>query len=111
MSTPPIQLENLAVAVQSAVQKVLAQHGAVSIDKIWVGFVAPENLATIHNANSVAAVLAKEGGVQGGVGSVGQLAAGAAGTLAAGAAGTQAAGIVKPPGHIIGIVYSPKLKA
>jgi hypothetical protein len=103
MPTPPIQLENLAVAVQSAVQQVLAQHGAVSIDKIWVGFVAPENLATIQNANRVAAVLAKEGGVQGGVGSVGQ--------LAAGAAGTQAAGIVKPPGHIIGIVYSPKLKA
>ena len=49
MSTPPIQLENLAVAVQSAVQQVLAQHGAVPINKIWVGFVAPDNLATIED--------------------------------------------------------------
>lgn len=103
MSTPPIQLENLAVAVQNAVQQVLAQHGAVSVDKIWVGFVAPENLATIQNANNVAAVLGKEGGVQA-VGSVGQLSA-------AGAAGTQGAGIIKPPGHIMGIVYASKLKA
>ncbi len=102
MSTPPIQLENLAVAVQSAVQQVLAQHGAVPINKIWVGFVAPDNLATIENANKVAALLGKAGGIQGAVGSVGQLAA---------AGGEHAAGTVpKPPGHIIGIVYQPQLK-
>ena len=100
MSTPPIQLENLAVAVQNAVQQVLAQHGAVSVDKIWVGFVAPENLATIQNANNVATVLAKDGGVQA-VGSVGQLSAGAGGAQA---------GIIKPPGHIMGIVYASKQK-
>lgn len=104
MPTPPIQLENLAVAVQSAVEQVLAQHGAVPIDKIWVGFVAPDNLATIENANKIAALLGKEGGVQGGIGSVGQLAA-----AGAPAAATEK-GIVKPPGHIIGIVYQPKLK-
>jgi hypothetical protein len=102
MPTPPIQLENLAVAVQNAVQQVLAQHGAIPINKIWVGFVAPDNLATIENANKVAALLGKEGGIHGGVGSVGQ--------LAAGTAGPQAGGIVKPPGHIIGIVYQPALK-
>ncbi|HEY6375773.1 MAG TPA: hypothetical protein VIX90_09655 [Edaphobacter sp.] len=101
MPTPPIQLENLAVAVQNAVQQVLAQHGAVPINKIWVGFVAPENLATIENANKVAALLGKEGGIHGAVGSVGQLAA----------VGEHAAGTVpKPPGHIIGIVYQPALK-
>lgn len=104
MPTPPIQLENLAVAVQNAVQQVLAQHGAVPINKIWVGFVAPDNLATIENANKIAALLGKEGGIHGAVGSVGQLAA-------AGAAGEHAAGTVpKPPGHIIGIVYQPALK-
>ena len=98
MPTPPIHLDQLSSAVQSAVEQALAKHGAVPIEKLWVGFVAPEALATQDNANKIAAALGKLGGVQG-VGTVAQ--------LAAAPAGTHTEGLTKP-GHIIGIVYSPK---
>ncbi len=91
----PVPLHELSAAVQDAVQRVLAQHGAVPIDKLWVGFVAPENLATRANADKLAAMLGKEGGVTG-QGSVAQF------TAAEGALPTK-------PGHIIGLVYSPKV--
>jgi hypothetical protein len=97
MPTPPIHLDQLSSAVQSAVEQALAKHGAVSIDKLWFGFVAPDAVATQENANKIAASLGKIGGVQG-AGSVAQISA---------AAGTHTEGLTKP-GHIIGIVYVPK---
>ena len=53
MSHPTVPLPDLAVAVQNAVQKALAQHGAVPVDKLWVGFVAPESIATEENARKI----------------------------------------------------------
>lgn len=97
MSTPRIQLTELAAAVQSAVQQTLAKHGAVPVDKLWIGFVAPENLATAESAQQVAQVLAKEGGVKA-QGSVAQL-----GGAAAGVAQAQI-----PPHRIIGLIFEPK---
>ena len=47
MPNPPIKLEELAAAVQTAVQQTLAKHGAVPINQLWVGFVAPEAIATV----------------------------------------------------------------
>ena len=47
--------------------KVLGKKGAASIDKLWVGFVAPENIATQHLANEIAAKI----GGPGAVGSIG----------------------------------------
>jgi hypothetical protein len=97
MANPTVPINELASAVQNAVQQVLAQHGAVPVEKLWVGFVAPESIATQDNASKVAALLGKEAGVHV-QGSVGQLSAAPA---AAGAAAVR-------PGHIIGLVFSPK---
>ena len=41
-----VPLGELEAAVQSAVEQVLGKKGAVPIDQLWVGFVAPENIAT-----------------------------------------------------------------
>ena len=41
MPPPSLHLNQLAAAVQNAVEQTLAKHGAVPIDKIWIGFVAP----------------------------------------------------------------------
>jgi hypothetical protein len=98
MPTPHVPLDQLSSAVQSAVEQVLAKHGAVSIDKLWFGFVAPDTIATQDDANKIAASIAKAAGVQA-TGSMAQLAA---------AAGTHTEGLTKP-GHIIGLVYAPKL--
>lgn len=97
-----LQLNELAAAVQSAVEQVLGKHGAVPIDKIWVGFVAPENIATAENANKIANTIGREGGVAA-LGSVGTLAAQAAGQAA------EARKLPHLPGHILGLVYSPKV--
>ena len=97
MSSPRVQLNELAVAVQNAVQQTLAKHGAVPIDKLWVGFVAPEKIATVESAQLVAHLLGKEGGVQAQA-SVAQI---------AGAATGKAEGRI-PPHHIIGLIYEPK---
>ena len=92
-----VPLNELAVAVQSAVQQVLAQHGAVSIDKLWVGFVAPENIANQVNADKVAKALGKEAGVS------------VQGAMAQQVAATHEAGAVPGrPGHSIGLVFSPR---
>ena len=96
MSTPRIPLNEIAVAVQNAVQQTLAKHGAVPIDQLWVGFVAPEKLATPESARLVADALAKAEGVQAQP-SVAQLAGGAVG---------EAQGLV--PHRIIGLVFNPK---
>lgn len=97
MGTSRVPLNELAVAVQNAVQQALAKHGAVPIDQIWVGFVAPEQVATAVSAEAVAGILGKEGGVVGQP-SVGQVAAGGAG---------EAKGAL-PLHRIIGLIYEPK---
>jgi hypothetical protein len=96
MPTPRVPLSDLASAIQNAVQQTLAKHGAVPIDQLWVGFVAPENLANEQSAQAVANVLAKESGVHAQP-SVAQI-----GTATAGAA---KANIV--PHRIIGLIYEP----
>jgi hypothetical protein len=97
MSAPRVPLNELAAAVQNAVEQTLAKHGAVSIEKLWVGFVAPDKIATAESAQQVANVLAKEAGVRGQP-SVGQL-----GGAAVGAAQAQVT-----PHRIIGLIYEPK---
>jgi hypothetical protein len=99
MPTPPIRLDELAAAVQTAVQQTLAKHGAVPINQLWVGFVAPETIANLENANKVATTLAKETGAVGAAGSIAQL----------GAAGPGATPSIKP-GHLIGLIYKPQFK-
>ena len=92
MPQHPVPLNELSSAVQKAVQQVLGKHGAVSIDKLWVGFVAPDTIAA-EEAAKVATQFGKEAGLHGQT-SVLPLAA---------TAGTQAHTIQKP-GHIIGLV-------
>jgi hypothetical protein len=92
-----VPLNQLAVAVQDAVKRVLAKHGAVPIDQLWVGFVAPDTVANLESANKVAAELGKEAGVRV-QGSIGQVGAGV----------QQEKGAAAKPGHIIGLVFSPK---
>jgi hypothetical protein len=101
---PPthIPLNEVSAAVQSAVQQVLAQHGRPTLEQIWIGFVAPEGIATQENATKIAALLGKGAGVQVQP-SVGQLAATVG--AQADAAKEQAP---QRPGHIIGLVYVPK---
>ena len=100
---PHIPLNELAVAVQNAVEQVLGKHNAVPIDKLWIGFVAPENIATAELASKLANTLGREGGVHG-QGSIGTLGASAVGGVA-----VEAAKLPHPPGHIMGLVYSPKV--
>ncbi len=97
---PHLPLNELASAVQSAVEQVLGKHGAVPIDKIWVGFVAPENLATAENASKIANTIGREGGVA---------VQASVGTLAAQGAAAGAQEAHKLPGHILGLVYSPRV--
>jgi hypothetical protein len=93
-----VPLNELAVAVENAVQQVLGKHGAVPIDKLWFGFVAPENLANLDAASKVATQLGKEAGVRVQA-SVAEIAP---------AAQQSTVELVKP-GHIIGLVYAPRL--
>ena len=86
-------------AVESAVRQVLGKHGAVPIDKLWVGFVAPENIANPEVAGKVATQLGKEAGVNVQA-SVAQVAASA----------QEAKAELVKPGHIIGLVYAPPVK-
>lgn len=99
MSTPRVPLADLASTVQNAVQQALAKHGDVPIDKLWVGFVAPENIANEQSAEAVANVLARESGLKGQP-SVAQIRA------AAGEGATQA---YTPPHRIIGLIYEPPI--
>jgi hypothetical protein len=101
MPSPPIKLDELALAVQNAVQQTLAKHGAVPINQLWVGFVAPETLATLDSATKVATTLARETGAIGATGSIAQLGA------APGAAGEH---LPVKPGHLIGLIYKPQFK-
>jgi hypothetical protein len=102
MPNGPLALHELSAAVQSAVEQVLGKHGAVPIDKLWVGFVAPDKIATPEIAGKVAVQLARETGVKA-EGSVAQLAPAPVG---APVHGQQPQALVHP-GHIIGLVFSP----
>ena len=64
---PTVPLNEVAVAVQNAVQQVLGKHGTGPIEKLWVGFVASENIGNPNPqdvAGKLAATLGREGGVQ-----------------------------------------------
>lgn len=100
MATSRVPLNELAAAVQSAVEQTLAKHGAVPIDKLWVGFVAPDKIATLESAKTLAGVLAKEGGVHGQP-SVGQ--------IGGGAVGESKEAALLPHHRIIGLIYEPKI--
>ncbi len=54
-----IPLNELNAAVQNAVQQALGKHGAVPIDQLWVGFVAPEAIANEETAAKIATELSK----------------------------------------------------
>ena len=95
-----VPLTELAAAVENAVQQVLGKHGAVPIDKLWVGFVAPEEIANLEAAAKVATQLGREAGVNVQA-SVAQV---------AGASAEERKAQLARPGHIIGLVYSPKIK-
>jgi hypothetical protein len=101
MPPPTVPLKELTTAVQSAVQQVLAKHGAVDVGHLWVGFVAPDAIANEANALQVAQALGKGAGVAVQP-SVAQLAATGAAPAAAGALP------IPPKGHIIGLIYSPR---
>ena len=100
MSTRPVLLNELAVLVENAVQQVIEKHGGGPIEKIWVGFVAPEALATEATAATVAKAIGQQTGVQV------TPAVATQGIQAAGGVHTEA--LVKP-GHIVGLVYQAKL--
>jgi hypothetical protein len=101
MAPQTVPLQALTVAVQNAVKQVLAKHGAVDVGHLWVGFVAPDTIATQENALKVAQALGRtEAGGANVQASVAQLAAGPAGAEK---------GVIPPkPGHIIGLIYAPK---
>ncbi|HWY53736.1 MAG TPA: hypothetical protein VNZ03_04695 [Terriglobales bacterium] len=104
MSHHHIPLNELAVAVQSAVEQVLGKHGAVPIEKLWVGFVAPDALANEEAAGKLAARLGKEGGVHGQPSVAQQV-------VSVGASGPAAEEVtpqLQKQIRIIGLMYSPK---
>jgi hypothetical protein len=101
MAPQTVPLQALTLAVQNAVKQVLAQHGAVDVGHLWVGFVAPDNIATQENALKVAQAISRtEAGGANVQASVAQLAAGPAGAEK---------GVIPKPGHIIGLIYAPKI--
>ena len=62
MSNPKyVPLGDLEVAVQNAVEQALGKKGAVPIGRLWVGFVAPENIATQQLANEIASKVSGTG--------------------------------------------------
>lgn len=99
MPPPTVPIKELTTAVQSAVKQVLAKHGAVDVGHLWVGFVAPDAIATQDSALQVAQALGKGAGVavQPSVAQLSATGAPAAGGLP-----------IPPKGHIIGLIYSPR---
>ena len=94
-----VPLNEIAVAVQNAVQQALGKAGAVPIGELWVGFVAPENVGNEQElASKLAATLGREGGVHA-TASIGEIAS----TAGAGAA-TPAA---LPRTKILGLIFKP----
>jgi hypothetical protein len=103
MAPPKVPLKDLGVAVQSAIEQVLAKHGAIDVGHLWVGFVAPDAIATQENALKVAQEIGREAGGLAVQASVAQLTAGPAAATGPGAP------IPPPKGHLIGLIYQPKL--
>ena len=100
MAPQTVPLQALTVAVQNAVKQVLAQHGAVDVGHLWVGFVAPDTIATQENALKVAQALGRtEAGGANVQASIAQLSAGVGAEK----------GVIPPKGHIIGLIYAPKV--
>lgn len=94
-----VPLNELAVAVQSAVEQVLAKHGAVTIDKLWVGFVAPDTLQVSQaEAAKIASHIA-----------TGPAAHASVVALPAGTTTGVHTEALQKPGHIIGLIFQPKL--
>jgi hypothetical protein len=100
MSTRPVPLNDLAILVENAVQQIIEKHGGGPIEKIWVGFVAPENLATPAIAAEVAHSIGSHTGVH--------VTPAMATEAVSHPAGAHTEALVRP-GHIIGLVYQPKL--
>jgi hypothetical protein len=97
MSSHSVPLNELTVAVQNAVKQALGKHGAVPIDQLWVGFVAPETVATEEAAAKVAAELGK--------GASGRVQASVQVLESTGTAGASPKLVV--PHRIIGLIYDP----
>jgi len=51
---PKIPISELNVAVQNAVEQALGKHNAVPIDKLWIGFVAPDTVQVQEAAAKIA---------------------------------------------------------
>jgi hypothetical protein len=92
MAQHRVPLNDLATAVQAAVQKVLNEKGVHY--PIWCGVFPPVELATEANAQKIAAEIGREAGVKV-TASVGQVSA---------AAGAQHA-LTHP--RIIGLIFDP----
>jgi hypothetical protein len=97
-----IAIGELSAAIKSAVEQVLEKKGALGVEKIWVGFVAPEAIATLENAEKVAAVIAKESHASV-TPSVAQIAESGGGAPAARGA--------PRPVRIIGLIHDPNVSA
>jgi hypothetical protein len=99
MSGHSIPLNELNAAVQNAVQQALGKHGAVPIDQLWVGFVAPEAIANEEAAAKIASELSKgaTGRVQPSV------------QVLAPAQGEKPGAHLAPP-RIIGLIFDPQAK-
>ena len=96
MSNPKyVPLGDLEVAVQNAVEQALGKKGAVPIGQLWVGFVAPENIATQQLANEIASKVGGPGAI-GSIGSVGPVAA---------AGGQKKEAVTNL--HILGYIHKP----
>jgi len=98
MAQHQIPLSEVETAVQSAVQAVLSKHNIGDINKLWVGFVAPENIAN-SVANEVAHALGK--------GATGAVTPSIA-TAQSAVAGQHAAEALPHQVKIIGLIYDPR---
>jgi hypothetical protein len=94
MAPPHVPLNQLPLAVKNSVEQLLERNGVRGIDKIWVGFVAPD--AMLAQAEKAAAAIAHEAG--------GQL---SIAEVHAAAGGGHAQAVVKPP-RIFGYIHSVK---
>jgi hypothetical protein len=98
LNPKPVPLGELEAAVKNAVQQALGKAGAVPIDQLWVGFVAPEKIATQQLANEIASIV-------GGPGSIGSI--GSVGGSVAGAVQTGAHKEAVPNLRILGYIHKP----
>jgi len=93
MAPPHVALKDVPAAVKSSVEQLLERNGVRGVDKIWVGFVAPDAMRA--QAEKAAAAIAHEAGGQVSIAELG----------AAGGAHAQAA---VGPHRIFGYIHSVK---